>query len=156
MMNRRRSRVVLAAVFGLALAGLVIPRVAEAIVGAPVTPVSAAGVARRTCRRTVAVTSTATASAAASQQAATSQQAAAANEAAAHSAAAANEAAAAANQAAAAATAAAAAPALAPTAMVASLPAGCISAGDVFQCGTVYYKPYLQGTQVVYAVVAGP
>jgi biotin carboxyl carrier protein len=80
----------------------------------------------------VAVTSTATASAASSQQAA------------------------AANQAAAAATAAAAAPTPAPTPMVASLPAGCVSAGDVFQCGNVYYKPYLQGTQVVYAAVPGP
>ena len=40
---------------------------AQAVVGAPLTPASAAGVARRTTRRTVAVTSTATAAAATPQ-----------------------------------------------------------------------------------------
>ena len=40
---------------------------AQAVVGAPPTPASAAGVARRTTRRTVAVTSTATAAAATPQ-----------------------------------------------------------------------------------------
>ncbi len=44
----------------------------------------------------------------------------------------------------------------APTAMVASLPAGCVSAGAVFQCGNVYYKPYMSGSQIVYGVVPGP
>jgi hypothetical protein len=40
--------------------------------------------------------------------------------------------------------------------MVASLPQGCVSAGDVFQCGNVYYKPYMSGSQIVYGVVPGP
>jgi len=40
--------------------------------------------------------------------------------------------------------------------MVASLPAGCVSAGEVFQCGNVYYKPYMSGSQIVYGVVPGP
>ena len=44
----------------------------------------------------------------------------------------------------------------APTAMVASLPEGCVSAGSVFQCGNVYYKPYMSGNQIVYGVVPGP
>jgi hypothetical protein len=146
MANQTKRWIVVAGGLSLLLAELVIAPVAEAIVGRPATPVSAAGVARRTCRRTVAVTSTATASAAASQQAT------AANQAAAESAAAADQAAAAANQAAA--SAAAATPA--PTPMVASLPDGCVSTGEVFQCGNVYYKPYLQGTTVVYAQVPGP
>ena len=37
--------------------------------------------------------------------------------------------------------------------MVASLPQGCVSAGQVFQCGNVYYKPYMSGNQIVYGVV---
>jgi len=120
------------------------------------------GVRRRTARRTaIVVGSSSAAAASASQQqaAAAQQQVAAANaEAAAaqQEAAAANAEAEAYKQQAAAAQQQAAAPAPAPTAMVASLPAGCVSAGDVFQCGNVYYKPYLSGTQVVYAVVPGP
>ena len=57
--------------------GLTLVRDAHAIVGAPLTPVSVAGVARRTTRRAVVATSTATAaatSATAQQQAATAQQ----------------------------------------------------------------------------------
>jgi len=60
-------------------------------------------------------------------------------------------------------TAAAAAPAAAPvatspgpTAMVASLPAGCAASGEVFKCGTVYYKPFMSGGMIVYGVVPGP
>jgi hypothetical protein len=71
-------------------------------------------------------------------------------------AAAAQQEAAAAQQQAAAAQQQAAAPAPAPTAMVASLPEGCVSAGSVFQCGNVYYKPYMSGNQIVYGVVPGP
>jgi hypothetical protein len=50
----------------------------------------------------------------------------------------------------------AAAPAPAPTALVASLPAGCVADGAVFQCGNVYYKAYMSGNQIVYGVVLGP
>ena len=112
-----------------------------------------AGVRRRTARRTAVVvggTSAAAVSSANAQAAAAQQQAAEANA----EAAAAQQQAAAAQQQAAAAQQQAAAPA--PTAMVASLPAGCVSAGEVFQCGNVYYKPYMSGGQVVYGVVPGP
>jgi predicted lipid-binding transport protein (Tim44 family) len=112
-----------------------------------------AGVRRRTARRTAVVVGGASASqtAAAQQQAAAAQQQAAAAE---QEAAAANAEAEAAKQQAAAAHQQAAAPA--PAAMVASLPAGCVSAGEVFQCGNVYYKPYMSGSQIVYGVVPGP
>jgi multidrug efflux pump subunit AcrA (membrane-fusion protein) len=105
-----------------------------------------AGVRRRTARRTAVVVGSASAaqvSAANAEAAAAQQQAADAN---AQAAAAQQQAAAAQQQ--------AAAPA--PTAMVASLPPGCVSAGEVFQCGNVYYKPYMSGGQVVYGVVPGP
>jgi len=93
-----------------------------------------AGVRRRTARRTAVVVSSSSAAAASASQ----QQAAAAQQ----------QAPAAQQQPAAAAP--------APTAMVASLPAGCVSAGAVFQCGNVYYKPYMSGNQIVYGVVPGP
>lgn len=112
-----------------------------------------AGVRRRTARRTAVVVGSASAAqvSAANANAAASQQQAAAAE---QEAATANANAAAAQQQAAAAQQQAAAPA--PTAMVASLPAGCVSAGEVFQCGNVYYKPYMSGNQIVYGVVPGP
>ena len=109
-----------------------------------------AGVRRRTARRTAVVVGSASAaqvSSANAQTAAAQQEAATADA----NAAAAQQQAAAAQQQAAAATA-----APAPTAMVASLPAGCVSAGAVFQCGNVYYKPYMSGSQIVYGVVPGP
>lgn len=105
-----------------------------------------AGVRRRTARRTAVVvgsTSAAAVSSANAQAAAAQQEAATAN---AEAAAAQQQAAAAQQQ--------AAAPA--PTAMVASLPEGCVSAGSVFQCGNVYYKPYMSGNQIVYGVVPAP
>jgi len=105
-----------------------------------------AGVRRRTARRTAVIVGSSSAAAVSSanaQTAAAQQEAATAN---------AN--AAAAQQQAAAATAAAAAPA--PTAMVASLPAGCVTDGAVFQCGNVYYKAYMSGSQILYGVVPGP
>jgi len=108
------------------------------------------GVRRRTARRTAVVVGTADAAAVSSanaQAAAAQQEAAAANA----SAAAAQQQAAAAQQ-----QAAAAAPAPAPVPMITTLPAGCVNTGQVYQCGNVYYKPYLQGTTVVYAQVAGP
>ena len=89
-----------------------------------------AGVRRRTARRTaVIVGSSAAAASSASASAAQQQQAAPAPQP-------------------------AAAPA--PTAMVASLPAGCVADGQVFQCGNVYYKAYMSGSQIVYGVVPGP
>ena len=114
-----------------------------------------AGVRRRTARRTAvivgsstAAASSASASATQQQQAATAQQQAATAQ---QQSATAQQQSATAQQQAAAATA-----APAPTAMVASLPAGCVSAGEVFQCGNVYYKPYMSGSQIVYGIVPGP
>ncbi len=122
---------------------------AAAIVGAPLTPVSYAGVARRTTRRAVVATSAAS-SAAASESAAANQaaasQAAAASQSAAASAAAAESAAASANAAAAAAGSAT---------VLASLPEGCAPAGADFRCGNVSYRPYMSGSTVVYVQVAG-
>jgi len=109
-----------------------------------------AGVRRRTARRTAVVVgsasaaevSAANASAAASQQqaAAAQQQAAAAQQQPAPQPAAAQQPAA----------------ASAPSAMVASLPKGCVADGAVFKCGDVYYKAYMAGNEIVYGVVSGP
>lgn len=109
------------------------------------------GVRRRTARRTAVVVgsasaaevSAANASAAASQQqaAAAQQQAAAAQQQPAPQPAAAPQQPAAAS---------------APSAMVASLPKGCVADGAVFQCGDVYYKAYMAGNNIVYGVVSGP
>ncbi len=132
---------------------------AEAIIGMPRTPLSVAGVARRSMYReaavvsTVAVTSAAAANAAAANMAyanAAAAQAAAANTAAAQ--------AAAANAAAAAAAAQQAAAGLPIGTMVPSLPPGCTSTviGGVnyFQCGGVSYRAGFQGNSVVYIVSA--
>ena len=134
-------------------------RNAEAIIGMPRTPLSVAGVARRSMYReaavvsTVAVTSAAAANAAAANMAAAN---AAAAQAAASNAAAAQ--AAAANAAAAAAAAQQAAAGLPVGAMVPSLPPGCastvINGVNYFQCGAVYYRAGFQGNQVVYVVSA--
>ena len=96
-----------------------------------------AGVRRRTARRTAVIVGSSTAASASASTSATQQQQAAT-----------------AQQQSATAQQQTAAPA--PTAMVASLPAGCVSAGAVFQCGNVYYKPYMSGSQIVYGVVPGP
>jgi hypothetical protein len=130
---------------------------AEAIIGMPRTPLSYAGVARRSMYReaavvsTVAVTSAAAANAAAANMAyanAAAAQAAAANTAAAQ--------AAAANAAAAAAAAQQAAAGLPVGAMVPSLPPGCssivIAGVSYFQCGSVFYRAGFQGNSVVYIV----
>ncbi len=111
-----------------------------------------AGVRRRTARRTAVVVGSADAAAVSSanaQAAASQQEAATAN---ANAAAAQQQAAAAQQQAAAA----AAAPAPAPVPMITALPEGCVNTGEVYQCGDLYYKPYLQGTTVVYAQVPAP
>jgi hypothetical protein len=132
---------VFAALFLFDLASLGLLPDAEAVLG----------VRRRTARRTAVVVggaASAEVAAANANAAAAQQQAAEANA----------EAAAAQQQAAAAQQQAAAAPqpAPAPTPMITTLPAGCVNTGQVYQCGNIYYKPYLQGTTVVYAQVPAP
>lgn len=83
-MNKQSKTCMLAAVATLLLIGvehspdaprgLTLGRDALAIVGAPLSPVSVAGVARRTTRRVVAVEATTAATAGAQQQQATAQQ----------------------------------------------------------------------------------
>ena len=125
--------------------GLTLGREAHAIVGAPATPMSVAGVARRTTVR--AATATAATS---QQQAATAQQQAATAE---QQAATAKQQAAAAQQ-----QAAAARPAGAPAVgtVVNALPAGCkpeTKSGVEYQnCGGVYYRSAFQGNNLVYVV----
>ncbi|MCU0223628.1 MAG: hypothetical protein MUF27_06075 [Acidobacteria bacterium] len=158
MRTSRIIRTTAAAAAGLVLVELLAAPLALAIVGAPLTPVSVAGVGRRTTRRTVVVAESAAASSAAATQTA------AANQAAAQSAAAASQSAAASAAAAqsAAATAQAASskttgPAATPAggAALASLPEGCVAKGEVFQCGNATYKPYVQGGAIVYVPVGG-
>ena len=130
---------------------------AEAIIGMPRTPLSFAGVARRSMYReaavasTVAVTSAAVATSAAANMAyenAAAAQAAAANTAAAQ--------AAAANAAAAAAAAQQAAAGLPIGTMVPALPPGCnstvIGGVNYFNCNGVYYRAGFQGNNIVYIV----
>jgi hypothetical protein len=140
---------------------------AHAVVGAPMTPGSVAGVARRTTRRTVAVVAAADSShdsaeaATAEQQAATAQQQSAT--AAQQSATAAQQSATAAQQVAAATPPAAAVEpsgqALPLGTVVTSLPAGCTpvaSGGIEYQkCGANYYRTAFQGNNLVY-VTAQP
>ena len=112
-----------------------------------------AGVRRRTARRTAVIVGSSTAAAASASTSATQQQQAATAQ---QQAATAQQQSATAQQQSATAQQQAATAQPAPTAMVASLPAGCVSAGAVFQCGNVYYKPYMSGSQIVYGVVPGP
>lgn len=109
---------------------------AKAIIGRPLTPVSYAGVARRTTRRTVAV---ATTSAVVATDAAV--------------------AASAAQPAAPAPAAASAAGALPLGTVVTALPSGCsqVTSGGVqyYRCGADYYRTAFQGTNLVY-VTAQP
>ncbi len=133
---------------------LTLVRDAHAIVGAPLTPVSVAGVARRTTRRAVVATSTTTAattSATAQQQSATAQQ---------QSATAQQQSATAQQQSAAAQK--PPAPTAAPTGspavgtIVSTLPSGCTQetkGGVEYQrCGNVYYRAAFQGNSLVYVV----
>jgi len=138
---------------------------AKAIVGAPLTPGSVAGVARRTTRRTVAVVGTEEASEASAQQAAVAQQQAATAQQ--QSATAAQQSATAQQQSAAAQQQAASAPPPAPApgqalplgTVVSTLPAGCsqTSKGGIeyYQCGPNYYRTAFQGSNLVY-VTAQP
>ncbi len=137
--------ITMGAILGLALLELATASDAFAIIGRPLTPVSVAGVARRTTRRAVVYGGAAVAA----------SETAAANEAAAQSAAAASQSAAASAAAAESAAAAAQSAASAAPAALASLPDGCVAAGSVFKCGTATYKPYVQGGTVVYVPVTG-
>jgi len=137
-------------------AGLTLLQEAHAVVGAPLTPVSVAGVARRTTRRVVVAETSATQAAAAStattqQQAATAQQQAATAQ---QQAATAQQQAATAQQQAATAARPAGAPAAG--AVVTALPAGCkpvTQNGVEYQnCGGVYYRAAFQGNNLVYVV----
>jgi phosphopantothenoylcysteine synthetase/decarboxylase len=130
-----------------AVPGLTLMREAHAVVGAPLTPVSVAGVARRTTVRAATATA-ATTSAASQQQAATAQQQQATAQ---QQAATAQQQAATAQQ-----QAAAARPAGAPAAgtVVSTLPAGCkpeTKSGVEYQnCGGVLYRSGFQGNNLVY------
>jgi hypothetical protein len=128
--------------------GLSLVREAQAIVGAPMTPMSVAGVARRTT--VVAATATAAnASATSKQQATTAQQQSATAQQ--QSATAQQQTATAQQQ-----QAAAARPAGAPAvgAVVNALPAGCVpetkSGVEYQKCGGVYYRSAFQGNNLVY------
>jgi hypothetical protein len=130
---------------------------AQAIVGAPLTPVSVAGVARRTTRRVVVAESAEASSEASAQAAAAQQQAATAQQ---QSATAAQQSATAAQQSATAQQQAAAASGALPLGtVVATLPAGCskMTSGGVeyYKCGPDYYRTAFQGSNLVY-VTATP
>lgn len=122
--------------------GLILVPEAHAIVGAPLTPLSVAGVARRTTVR--AASAAANTSATSQQQAATAQQ---------QQATAQQQAATAQQQ-----QAAAARPAGAPAVgtVVNALPAGCApvtrSGVEYQNCGGVYYRAAFQGNNLVYVV----
>ena len=140
---------------------LTLTREAAAIVGAPVTPVSVAGVARRTTRRVVAVEATAATSAAAAgaqqQQAVAQQQQATAAQ---QQTVAQQQAATAQQQAVVAQQQAQAAGSPPIGSVVSSLPAGCVAApegGVEYQkCGNVYYRAAFQGNNLVYVVQQQP
>jgi len=124
--------------------GLTLMRQAHAIVGAPATPVSVAGVARRTTVRAASATA-----AASQQQAATAQQQQATAQ---QQAATAQQQAATAQQQQAAAARPPGAPAVGT--VVNTLPAGCkpeAKGGVEYQnCGGVYYRSAFQGNNLVY------
>ncbi|HEX5640294.1 MAG TPA: hypothetical protein VFX81_10900 [Burkholderiaceae bacterium] len=168
-MNIRTSRTGFAlAAAALALPGLLVIelewtdgpairvlRPAHAIVGAPMTPVSVAGVARRTTYRVVAAeTATVAAAGAAQQQAVAQQQAATAKQ----QQATAQQQAATAQQQAAAQQAAGGAPAIGT--VVPALPSGCTTEphGEVqyYRCGNVYYRAAFQSNNLVYVVQPKP
>jgi hypothetical protein len=143
---------------------------ALAVVGAPLTPASYAGVARRTTRRTVAVAGSVAAAEAGAEQAAAAQQSATAQQQSAtaqqQSATAQQQAATAQQQAAAAQPKSAAPPAAAAAGqalpigtIVTALPAGCtqtqVGGVQYSHCGADYYRAAFQGSNLVY-VTAQP
>lgn len=151
------SLLYLAAITPEAPASLSLVSVAHAVVGAPLTPGSVAGVARRTTRRVIVAESSASNSATAQQQAATAQQQSATAQ---QQSATAQQQSATAQQQTAAAQQQAAAPrppgAPAVGAVVSSLPAGCkpeTKNGVEYQnCGGVHYRAAFQGNNLVYVV----
>lgn len=135
--------------------GLTLVRDAQAIVGAPLTPLSVAGVARRTTRRVVAVETTAVAATAAAATTATAEQQAATAK---QQQAVAQQQAATAQQQATVSQQQAAAVAAPPLgSVVSALPAGCtpVTQGGVAyqKCSTVYYRAGFQGSNLIYIVV---
>lgn len=129
---------------------LTLLREARAVVGAPLTPLSVAGVARRSTVRAASVTAAST-TAASQQQAATAQQQQATAQ---QQAATAKQQEATAQQQQAAAARPAGAPAVG--AVVNALPAGCApetrSGVEYQNCGGVYYRSAFQGNNLVYVV----
>jgi len=128
--------------------GIGLGREAAAVVGAPLSPVSVAGVARRSTRRAVvaqgaAAQSTTTTATAQQQQAVAQQQAATAQQ---QSATAQQQAAVAQQQ----------AGIPAPGTVVTTLPPGCVQetqGGVAYQkCGSVYYRAAFQGNNLIYVV----
>jgi hypothetical protein len=119
-------------VLGLLLGGFFLfeANVAEAVIGAPLTPVSVAGVARRTTRRAVIATSAATKPAPAPTTTTVVVVPAPAPT-----------------------PTTLPAPAPAVGTVVTSLPPGSQSFGDDFVCNNVYYRPTIQGSKLVYVVV---
>jgi len=111
---------------------------AEAIIGRPLTPVSFAGVARRTTRRVVVGTTAvvATSTAAATQPTTVIVEQAPAQ------------------------PSAQATTAVPIGTVVPALPSGCssvtVQGANYFNCAGVYYKPSFQGTNLVYVVVEKP
>ena len=110
---------------------------AEAIIGRPLTPVSYAGVARRTTRRVVGTTAVvATSTAAATQPTTVIVEQAPAQ------------------------PSAQATTAVPIGTVVPALPAGCssvaVQGANYFNCAGVYYKPSFQGNNLIYVVVEKP
>jgi membrane protein involved in colicin uptake len=151
------SVILLIAVISLSVTKLGFVGKAEAIIGMPWTPMSYAGVARRSMYRAAVVTSTVAVTNAAAMNAAAANAAyanAAAAQASAANAAAAQAAATQAAQAAAAAQ--AASSGLPVGTMVPSLPPGCnstvIGGVNYFNCNGTYYRAGFQGNNIVYIV----
>ncbi len=136
-------------------------RHAQAIIGAPLTPMSVAGVARRT---TVVVAASSSAAAASSASAAQQQQAAVSQQQAAtaqqQAAVSQQQAAVAQQQAAVAQQQARAAGMPAVGTVVSTLPAGCVATPingvEHHRCGKVLYRSAFQGNNLVYVVVPQP
>lgn len=104
---------------------------AEAVIGAPLTPVSYAGVARRSTRRAVAYSASASSAAAQQEAAAAQQQAAAAQQQ-------------------------TQASGLPSGTVVTALPSGCqsitVDGVSLFNCSGVMYRPSFQSNNLVYVV----
>jgi hypothetical protein len=162
-MKNKLKKIWISLFLPLAMAGLAIPLETAAIVGAPLTPVSVGGVARRTTRRVVVASSasaasTASASTSAAQASAASAQASAAAASASAASAQATSQQAAAQQHAPATAPSPTQPAGAPAigTIVPALPQGCapvaVNGVEYQNCGGVYYRAAFQGNNLVYVV----